>query len=276
MTTPIPDLIDEGRLGERLWFYANYVCNLACVYCLTESAPNVPARELDADLMRAHAHEAADLGFRAIGVTGGEPFLRRDMVGLAADLADMLPVTVLTNGTLFRGARLEAMRTLAALPVRIQISLDHATPQANDEMRGPENFAKVVDAIPRLVDMGITVRIATTVEEPDPDDLAALCDLHRSLGVPDEDHLVRGIVRRGRALTEGLGDDASLDRLMPELTITGDGAFWSPFGPTIVDGRLDTDLLIARDTRMLAPAAAAMTAVIEGSTVPPPGEDRFT
>jgi sulfatase maturation enzyme AslB (radical SAM superfamily) len=28
-----------GPLG-RLWLYANYHCNLACRYCLTDSAPH--------------------------------------------------------------------------------------------------------------------------------------------------------------------------------------------------------------------------------------------
>ena len=62
---------------------------------------------------------------------------------------------------------------------------------------------------------------------------------------------MRGVIRRGRALTEGLGEDAGVDKLMPEVTITADGVFWSPFAPTVTEGRLDTDLLIARGTRSL-------------------------
>ncbi len=275
-TSSVRSAIDDGRLGERLWFYANYVCNLACSYCLTESAPDVPARELDGALMRSLAAEGAGLGFRSIGVTGGEPFMRRDAVPLLADLADVLPLVVLSNGTLFTGARLRALGRLAAHPVRIQISLDSSTAVANDAMRGPENFRKVVEAIPKLIDMGIGVRIATTVQHRDADDLAALCELHRSLGVPDDDHVVRGIVRRGRALMRGMGEDAGIDRLGPELTITTDGAFWSPFGPTIAEGRLDTDLMVARDVRTLAPAAGALIGVIDGSRYTGPEDDRFT
>ena len=61
--------------------------------------------------------------------------------------------------------------------------------------------------------------------------------------------VVRGVVRRGRALTEGLGEPARIVELGPELTITDDGAFWSPFAPTVVGGRLDTDLLVTRAIR---------------------------
>ena len=36
--------IAEGRMGERLWLYATYHCNLACSYCLTESSPQIRDR----------------------------------------------------------------------------------------------------------------------------------------------------------------------------------------------------------------------------------------
>jgi hypothetical protein len=100
--------------------------------------------------------------------------------------------------------------------------------------------------------------------------------LHRSLGVPDDDHIVRGIVRRGRASTAGLGVDARMEDLSPELTITADGSFWSPFAPTVTGGRLDTDLMIGRDTRSVLTAAAAMAALVTGSGYAGPVDDRFT
>ena len=106
--------------------------------------------------------------------------------------------------------------------------------------------------------MGSSSAIATTTEDLAPEALARLCELHRSLGVDDEDHVVRPIVRRGRAVDHGLGIDAGLGDLPAELTITADGAFWSPFGPTVHGGRLDTDLLVTRTTRPLSIPAEAM------------------
>lgn len=264
--------IGEGRLGERLWLYSNYHCNLTCTYCLTESAPSAPARELPPQALCRLAREAASLGFTAIGITGGEPFLVPSMPGLIGEIAEVLPVLVLSNGTLFEGERLARLRPLGARDVRIQISLDRSTPIENDAMRGPENFRRVVEGIPRLVELGIGVRIATTVETVDTGDLEALCALHRSLGVPDEDHVVRGIVRRGRARSEGLGEEAGVDRFSPELTITADGAFWSPFGPTVTGGRLDTDLLVTRVIDPLRHAADAIVRLVESGPVAAPVE----
>jgi MoaA/NifB/PqqE/SkfB family radical SAM enzyme len=148
--------------------------------------------------------------------------------------------------------------------VKIQISLDHPDPDLNDEMRGPENFAKVVAAVPELLARGIGVRIATTLEDPtavDPDERARLCALHRSLGVGDEDHVVRPIVRRGRAASNDLGLVAGFDDLEPELTLTADGAFASPFGPTVHGGRVDTDLLVTRTTAPLSVPADTLARI---------------
>jgi len=261
----VAEAIENGELSGRLWFYSNYHCNLRCTYCLTESAPGVARRELGLDEMLAAAHEARSLGFTDIGVTGGEPFLVPEMPMLLASLAEILPVVVLSNATLFYGSRLKALEPLGAAPVHIQVSLDRADPDENDEMRGPENFRRVVEAIPELVERGIGVRISTTLEDPDavdPDEMERLCKLHRSLGVPDEDHVVRPVVRRGRAATAGMGVAATFDQLDPELTLTADGAFWSPVGPTVRDGRLDTDMLLTHTTAPLAAPVAALMQVL--------------
>lgn len=266
---PVADAVGEGRLSGRVWLYANYHCNLTCTYCLTESAPKVDPRVLDADHVRRVAHEAAELGFTELGITGGEPFLLRWMPELLADVAQVLPVVVLSNGTLFNDRLLERMRPLAELPVKVQISLDRPDPIPNDEMRGPENFRKVVEAIPRLREAGIGVRIATTVPHEEIVDgktpeQERLCALHRSWGIGDEDHIIRPIVARGRAATEGLGVVATREDLEPELTLTADGAFWNPFGPTVRDGVLDTDLLVTRTTVPLATPARRMAELATG------------
>ena len=241
--------VAEGRMPGRVWLYSNYHCNIACRYCLTESGPAVARRELSPAAMLETAQEARELGFTDLGVTGGETFLMPSMPELLGELSAILPVIVLTNATLFGRRLLDRIRAVAGLPVALQVSLDRPDPDPNDVMRAPGNFAKVVAAIPALVERGVTVRIATTVESIADAELDRLCALHRRLGVPDSEHVIRPIVRRGRAVTHALGVQAVQPDLPAELTVTADGAFWSPFGPTVHDGVLDTDLLLTRTTR---------------------------
>lgn len=48
------------------------------------------------------------------------------------------------------------------------------------------------------------------------------------------------------------------------LTITADGAFASPFGPTVRGGRMDTDLLVTRTIAPLRRPAEVLAGIVEG------------
>jgi MoaA/NifB/PqqE/SkfB family radical SAM enzyme len=267
----IAEAVANGTLPGRVWMYTNYNCNLTCTYCLTESSPRSSRRELRPDLMIRVAKEARALGFTSIGVTGGEPFLLPWLPETILAMADELPVLLLTNGTLFSGERLERAAKLAGADVALQISLDSHLPDVNDMARGPENFDKVIESVPRLIGRGVRVRIATTTEGPlDDPALDPLKELVQSLGVAPEDHIVRPIVRRGRADEQSMGVEATAKDIPSELTITADGSFWGSFGPTVREGRLDTDLLLTRTVVPLSIPANALLSAIQGM---PAGND---
>ena len=271
--SPVAEAIAANRLGGTLWLYSNYHCNLSCSYCFTESTPRAAQRLLGKERMLQVGRQAADIGFRRLGVCGGEPFLLPEMPELLAELAGHLPVVVLTNATLCKGRLLERLRPLGSLPVTFQVSLDWADALRNDAARGSGNRDAVVSAIPRLRELGITVRVATTGGASDPAERQALCDLHLGLGVPEEDHVVRPVIRRGNAANLEGAVQTGTDNLPPELTVTADGAFWSPFGPAVRQGRVDTDLLITRTISPVRVAADALLALIVGR---PAGADALT
>jgi MoaA/NifB/PqqE/SkfB family radical SAM enzyme len=253
----------EGRLGDRLWLYATYHCNLACSYCLTESSPRIADRRtLSRELMTGAAREAEELGFASVGITGGEVFMLPDFAATMIEIAGVLPVVALTNGTLFTDRLLARLEPLAGLPAALQISLDSDEPARNDAFRGPENFAKVLDAIPKLLERGLEVRIATTVEYQTEEELKRVCALHRRLGIPDEHHIVRPVIRRGRAAVEGMGKELEPFDVLPELTLTADGAFMHPFAPTVRHGVTDLDLLVSRQVAPLEVPARKLLRIV--------------
>jgi MoaA/NifB/PqqE/SkfB family radical SAM enzyme len=265
MRTELENAVAEGRMGDRLWLYATYHCNLACVYCLTESHPRISGRRtLARETMTGAAAEADELGFGSVGITGGEVFMLPDFAETMIEIAGILPVVALTNGTLFTDRLLARLEPLAELPAAFQVSLDSDEPTRNDAFRGPENFAKVMEALPRLIERGIEVRIATTVEYQTKDELQRVCALHRSLGIPDEHHIVRPVVRRGRAAVEQMGKTLGPTDVLPELTLTADGAFLHPFAPTVRHGATDLDLLVSRQIAPLdVPARKLLRIVAE-------------
>lgn len=270
-TGPIADAIRAGDMPGRIWVYSNYHCNLACGYCLTESSPKSKRREVDHDTMVEIARQGVELGFTGIGVTGGETFLLPWMPAAVRAMAEHLPIVVLTNGTLFQGDRISKTDGMDHDNIALQISLDSHLPDVNDMARGEDNFRKVVDCVPRLIERGVTVRIATTTNgDLDDPALDPLKEFVASLGVAPEDHLIRPIVRRGRADELQLGVVARAQDIPSELTITADGAFWGSFGPTVSNGRLDTDLLLTRTILPLDVPANALLGALQGM---PAGND---
>lgn len=238
--TTIAEAVGAGELPGRVWMYSNYHCNLACSYCLTESGPGVIRRELSSDRMLDIAHEAAELGFTALGVTGGEPFLLPDMAHTLAEFGSILPTVGLTNGHAVHRPTARGNRGACRPRCRTADIAGLGRPGCERHTaRGPDNFAKVVAAIPALIERGVTVRIATTGAEADPTEA-------------------------------GLGVVVTEHDLPAELTITADGAFWSPFGPTVERGQLDTDLLLTRTTEPLRVPAQTLLGLLDGQ---PPGTE---
>ena len=263
MRDVLESAVVDGRCGDRLWLYATYHCNLACVYCLTESRPGIADRRtLSREAMVRAGTEARELGFTCLGVTGGEIFMLPDAAETVAELGEILPTVVLTNGTLFTERVLRGLEPLAGSDVALQISLDAPEPARNDALRGPENFARVATAVPALLERGIRVRLATTVDDQTEDELGRLCELHRTWGISDDDHLVRSVVRRGRAALEDMGVEPGPTDILPELTITADGAFLHPFAPTVRHGVTDLDLLVSRQINPLEAALGRFLRVV--------------
>ena len=154
---------DNRPVGSRLWLYTNFHCNLRCDYCCVRSSPTAPRRPLGLARVQRIAREASELGVKEIFVTGGEPFLLEDISEILLACAAAAPTTVLTNGMLFTGPRVESLRELPRDRIVLQISLDSATPELHDVHRGPGTWARTREGIQRARAQGFRVRLAATV-----------------------------------------------------------------------------------------------------------------
>ena len=244
-TVASPD--DARPLGERLWLYVNFDCNLQCDYCCVRSSPRAARRALGIERIRRIAIEAPPLGVRAFFVTGGEPFLLPDIDEQLLALAGAAPVTLLTNGMLFNRTRRARLRRLPRDRVTLQISLDSPTAGLHDLHRGGGAWHRAVEGIEIARAEGFRVRLAATVAT-DRDELEFRTFLDR-LEVAADDRVIRRIALRGFAQT---GTALGRSDLVPEITITAEGVYWHPVGAE------DDDLLV---TRTIFPLADAFDAV---------------
>lgn len=221
------DQLDDARgLLDRLWIYTNYDCNLSCSYCVAESFVGAERNGLALPQVHRLIDEAVTLGMTELFLTGGEPFILHDIFTMLGYGLERMRVTVLSNGILLKGTRLGQ---LEALPHRerltVQISLDGSNAATHDVYRGVGSWQQAIDAIRRLKAAGFRVRLGTTQTPENSQDLAAMCLLHRTLGIPDEDHIIRPLVRRGFSAN---GMAISLPALEPEVTVNRDGVYWHP------------------------------------------------
>lgn len=244
----------------KLWLYTNFDCNLRCAYCVAESSPTAPRRALGFPVVRRIVDEAVALGFGDIYFTGGEPFLLDDIYDMLAYAVPRLRTTVLTNGMLLKGVRLERLRAVAHPNLTVQVSLDGGRAEYHDAWRGAGTWIKTVKGIRALQAAGFRVRLGTTETPANAAHLDELREFRRGLGIGDADHFVRPLARRGFA-TEGA--EVSVETLVPEMTITADGVFWHPLAsPSSADMRVSADifpLAAAVDCirrQLAAPAAA--------------------
>jgi TusA-related sulfurtransferase len=239
-------------LGSRLWLYANFDCNLRCDYCCVRSSPKAPRRALGLERARRIAREATGLGVGEIFVTGGEPFLLGDISDILTACAAAAPTTVLTNGMLLLGRRLEILRALPRDRLTLQISLDSPTSERHDRHRGEGSWAKAWNGIERARAEGFRVRLAATVATD-----AEAAEFRQFLDgkkISERDRVIRRIALRGFA-EQGIA--LARADLVPEITITADGVYWHPVGAE------DADFLVTRDIFPLADAFAAARLAFE-------------
>jgi organic radical activating enzyme len=243
-----PANVGEDRpVGSRLWLYTNFDCNLSCDYCCVRSSPRAPRRALGLERVQRIASEAAMLGVKEIFVTGGEPFMLPDIGEIIAACAAVAPVTVLTNGMLFGGRRLQTLRAFPRERVTFQISLDSPTPDRHDQHRGKGTWGRAWKGIELARAEGFRVRLAATVStDEEAEEFSRFLHAHR---VSKEDRVIRRIALRGTA-TEGIAL-ARVD-LVPEVTITAEGVFWHPVGAE------DDDLLVRTEIFPLAESFEAV------------------
>ena len=78
---------------------------------------------------------------------------------------------------------------------------------------------------------------------------------------------MRSVVRRGRAALKGLGVEPGPMDILPELTLTADGAFLHPFAPTVRHGVTDLDLLVSRQINPLEAAVSRFLRVVADQPV---------
>ncbi|MFC6014273.1 mycofactocin radical SAM maturase [Nocardia lasii] len=151
-------LIDRFESGLAapicLTWELTYACNLACVHCLSSSGRRDPD-ELSTEQCKALIDEFERMQIFYVNIGGGEPTVRPDFWELVDyATAHHVGVKFSTNGV--RITEEVAARLAASDYVDVQISLDGATAEVNDAVRGPGSYDTAIRALANLAGAGFT------------------------------------------------------------------------------------------------------------------------
>lgn len=129
-----------------------YACNLSCAHCLSSSGRRDP-RELTTAQCEAVIDELQAMQVFYVNVGGGEPTMRPDFWHLLDYAVEhQVGVKFSTNGLRITPER--ARRIAATDYVDVQVSLDGATADVNDALRGAGSYDTAIRALDNLTGAG--------------------------------------------------------------------------------------------------------------------------
>jgi len=143
-------------------------CNLKCRHCYL-CAPDNKYSDLDFSQITQLVDQMSDAGIMEVSITGGEPFLRKDIWEILALFVEKrIRVTqIYTNGLLVSDSVLKRLQDVLAPQyersnVKVEFSLSFDGVGCHDDIRGIEGTElKTLEAIDRIRNHGFPVKIET-------------------------------------------------------------------------------------------------------------------
>lgn len=141
-------------------------CNFQCIYCYMDAkCSHKPSwnNQMDFGFFREIAQQARDLEVKKAFLSGGEPFLSKDIVQMVELLLDydIFPY-ISTNGSMLNKSVINQLHS-AGLSF-IQLSLDTCDPLTFDILTGTKSFFSQVDKNLRLMkDRGMEIRVKSVI-----------------------------------------------------------------------------------------------------------------
>ncbi|WP_222984180.1 GTP 3',8-cyclase MoaA [Flagellimonas meishanensis] len=161
-------LIDNhGRTINYLRLAVTDRCNLRCNYCMPSEGIDFAKNDnlLTIDELIKVSRILVDQGIDKIRITGGEPFVRKDVMVLLRELSKMPrlnDISVTTNATLI-GPHIDELKELGIK--NVNVSLDSINRETFERITRRKQFDTVHNNLIRLITEGFNVRINFIVLE---------------------------------------------------------------------------------------------------------------
>jgi len=151
-------------------------CNMNCTHCGSSAGATRP-NELTTKEALDLCDQLHDLKVKNVNLTGGEPILRKDWIQIATKIRSLgMNISILSNGLAIDETRVALFKKLHIYAVAI--SLDGATPETHDGIRGVKgSFKKCLETLELLYKNDLPVTVITTVHKGNFEELPKIKDL---------------------------------------------------------------------------------------------------
>lgn len=177
---------NHGRIINYLRLAVTDRCNLRCFYCMPETGIDWLARKelLTFEEMFRLCTLLVKMGIEKIRVTGGEPFVRADIMDFLESISrlpGLRELTVTTNGVLTA----PLVPGLKRMGIRaVNLSLDSLDRNRFFEITRRDELPKVLNTLDALLSHGMEVKInAVVMGEKNSQDILPLIELTKDLAV---------------------------------------------------------------------------------------------
>jgi len=177
---------NHGRPINYLRLAVTDRCNLRCFYCMpAEGITYVPKKELlSYEEMERLVRILAEMGISKVRITGGEPFVRRDLIKFLwrlHEIPGIEEVNITTNGVLTT-PYIDELKAMGIASVNL--SLDTFDRQRFLEITRRDEFHRVLDCFHALLEHQIPTKINVVVMEgKNTQDIIPLTELTRQYPV---------------------------------------------------------------------------------------------
>ncbi len=171
-------------------------CNLLCEHCYRDAGKKVE-NELSTQEGKVLLEEIAEAGFKLIVFSGGEPFLRSDILELTRHAASLgIRPAYGSNGTLLTWDLAEKIKEAGGASVAISLHMINRVKL--DKFCGRKGtFEKSLEAMRNCYEAGLPFQVNTTVFGRNIEEVEQICDLAKEMGA--KSHHVLFLVPTGRA-----------------------------------------------------------------------------
>jgi MoaA/NifB/PqqE/SkfB family radical SAM enzyme len=199
-----PARLPENQLEPySVTWGVTHPCNLRCPHCYDVS--DTPRTDLSTEESLAVIDRLDDIGINFVVFSGGEPLLRRDLFTLMEYCRKRnLEIGMRSNGTLITS---KVAQRLAELELSVAgISLDGASAQSHDQIRGEGSFQRAIAGIKQLTAANIRVNIEVVLSRLNAHEALACVKLAEALDVDEINFSALAPQGRGQELGQAILD----------------------------------------------------------------------